>query len=97
MRGARPLWMPTNEIWPLDDYGELDKAISEINSYDWIAFTSENGVEAFIDRFTAAGQTADELRRTKLVAFKWDARLLEARGFRVDMMPSESSTIWYSS
>lgn len=93
LRGARPVWMPTNEIWPLDDYSELDRAISEADSYAWIAFTSENGIEAFIDRSTAAGLTTSKFRNTRLAAFRWDARLLEMHGFRVDLVPPESSTV----
>lgn len=92
-RGARPVLMPTNEIWPLDDYSELDRAISEADSYAWIAFTSENGIEAFIDRAIAAGPTAGKFRNTRLAAFKWDARLLETHGFSVDLVPPESSTV----
>lgn len=92
-RGAHPIWMPANEIWPLDDYSELDRAISEADSYAWVAFTSENGIEAFIDRAAVAGLTAGKFRNTRLAAFKWDARLLEAHGFSVDLVPPESSTV----
>ena len=48
--GAAVIELPTIEIRPPADTGPLDRAIAELPSYDWLIFTSANGVRAFIDR-----------------------------------------------
>ena len=48
--GARVLEFPTIDIQPPQDFDPLDKAIRELDSFDWLVFTSVNGVDAFLDR-----------------------------------------------
>ena len=48
--GAAVIELPTIEIQPPADPAPLDRAIAELPSYDWLIFTSANGVRAFIDR-----------------------------------------------
>src|SRR5205085_5402534 len=48
--GADVIEIPTIEILPAADYGPLDRAISGLASYDWLIFTSANGVRFFLDR-----------------------------------------------
>lgn len=48
--GAQPIVFPTIEIAPLEDTSKLDQVISELAKYQWIIFTSANGVKAFWDR-----------------------------------------------
>lgn len=48
-RGARVLIHPTIEIVPPDDPEPLRRAAREAASYDWIVFTSVNGVKAFAE------------------------------------------------
>jgi len=48
--GAEILIAPTVEIHPPDDFGPLDGAITRIAEYDWIVFTSANGVRGFMNR-----------------------------------------------
>lgn len=87
IRGARPIWTPTIEIWPLEDYRELDDALLNITRYHWIAFTSTNGIEAVCQRLRALNRPVSELTRVKLAAFKADAVALENEGLRADLMP----------
>jgi len=87
LRGARPIWSPTIEIWPLDDNRELDDALANITRYQWIAFTSTNGVEAVCRRLRALGKPVTELKRVKLAAFKADAIALENEGLKADLLP----------
>lgn len=49
-RGAIPLIFPTIEIVPPADPGPLDDALARLDDYDWVVFTSVNGVEAFFAR-----------------------------------------------
>jgi uroporphyrinogen-III synthase len=51
-RGARVVEVPTIELVPLDP-GLLDAAIRRIHDYDWLIFTSVNGVEIFFRRLPA--------------------------------------------
>lgn len=49
--GFEVFFLPLIEISdPADGYKALDKAISEINKYDWLIFTSANAVEKFFAR-----------------------------------------------
>src|SRR6516162_9232715 len=47
--GADAIELPTIEIAPAADHAPLDCAISNLSSYDWLIFTSANGVRFFID------------------------------------------------
>jgi uroporphyrinogen III methyltransferase / synthase len=60
--GACVVELPTIEIRPPEDAGPLERAIGEIESYDWIIFTSANGVRSFID---ALDRSAGDLRRIR--------------------------------
>lgn len=51
-RGARVVEIPTIELVPLDP-APLDAAIHRIHDYDWLIFTSVNGVEIFFQRLPA--------------------------------------------
>lgn len=90
-RGARIVWMPTVEIWPRSDYRELDQAIDHLSDYDWVGFTSENGIEAFLNRLFAKGLSSKTIKNTKLAAIKSDAKALEKQGINADLVPAESS------
>ena len=48
--GARPILFPTIEVVPVPDMHEVDRAIDELNHFDWIVFTSVNGVSVFTER-----------------------------------------------
>ena len=49
-QGAEPIECPTLEICPPESWAPVDEAIHELSSYDWIIFTSVNGVQAFMGR-----------------------------------------------
>jgi len=90
-RGARIVWMPTIEIWPMQDYREFDQAIDNLADYAWIGFTSENGIEAYCNRLAAKGIDGRLIKTTKLAAFKADARAFVPWGITPDLLPEESS------
>ena len=48
--GAECLEYPTIKIVPAKDLTPLDRAIGDLDAYDWIVFTSVNGVQFFFDR-----------------------------------------------
>ncbi|MCL5275132.1 MAG: uroporphyrinogen-III synthase [Chloroflexi bacterium] len=59
--GAHPILFPTIEIAPLDDPAPLDRAINALDLYDWVIFTSVNGVIAFMQRLKALGRNPAHL------------------------------------
>jgi uroporphyrinogen III methyltransferase / synthase len=48
--GFEPVYFPVIEIRPIEDNTSLDQALSKLNCYDWIVFTSVNGVDVFFQR-----------------------------------------------
>jgi len=45
--GFEPVFFPVIEIRPFEENVALDRAIEKLSCYDWIVFTSVNGVDAF--------------------------------------------------
>ncbi len=89
-RGALPILLPTIGIEPIEDNARLDRAIAEITTYDWIIFTSANGVVAFWQRLVKAGITSASLDTLSIAAIgPATASSLRARGFKVRCMPEE--------
>lgn len=56
--GASVSVVPLVEITPVEDSTELDHAVRKLGRYDWIVFTSANGVAAFRERLQAPDQLA---------------------------------------
>jgi len=54
--GAEVIEFPTIEIVPPLRWGEVDRAIDRLKSYDWIIFTSANGVDFFWQRIMEQGK-----------------------------------------
>ena len=46
--GARVLLAPTVEVRPISDPAPLDAAIDRLATYEWLVFTSANGVRFFL-------------------------------------------------
>jgi uroporphyrinogen III methyltransferase / synthase len=87
--GAAAIDLPTIEIQPAADYGPLDQAIAQLASYDWLIFTSANGVRAFVERMD---RSAADLRtlRARLCAIGPATRAaIEALHLKVDLMGTE--------
>jgi uroporphyrinogen III methyltransferase/synthase len=64
--GARCLEAPTIEIVPPADFAPLDAALQHLSRYDWVIFTSANGVRAFMDRLFHKGIDVRALGRARL-------------------------------
>jgi uroporphyrinogen III methyltransferase/synthase len=88
--GAIPIRFPTIEIAPLDDYTALDQALARLANYQWIIFTSVNGVSAFWQRLEAAGENSNALDGIRVAAIgPATARALEKRGIAAQFIPDE--------
>jgi uroporphyrinogen III methyltransferase/synthase len=66
--GAVPLLLPAVEVGPPADWGPVDRAIGRLEQYDWLVFTSVNGVSAFFARLEALGKDLRALGRIRLAA-----------------------------
>lgn len=72
------------------DLAPLDSAIAELSSYDWIIFTSANGVEWFVRRLMETGRDIRAMASAKLAAIgPKTAGALERLSLRVDYVPSQ--------
>jgi uroporphyrinogen III methyltransferase / synthase len=88
--GADVVPCPSIEIVPPPSWDPLDDAIGRIEQFDWVVFTSTNGVAVFFERLRAGGRDVCVLHRARLAAVgPQTARALEARGLLVDVVPEE--------
>ena len=102
-RGGRPICMPTIVTEPLADaeHAALDDSLRQLDAagpgspaFSYIAFTSRNGIEAFVRRAKALGLAGDLpalLEGVTVCALGNDAKLLEEAGIQVGLLPEVSS------
>jgi uroporphyrinogen III methyltransferase/synthase len=60
--GGRVVEFPTIEIQPAADLSALDEAIADLSRYDWLIFTSANGVDIFLERLAPERRNLTTLR-----------------------------------
>ncbi len=89
--GAQCIEAPAIKILPPEDeYRALDDAINELSSYQWLVFTSPNGVDRFFDRLWSKKLDSRALAGAKLAAIGVStAARLQRQGLRADIIPME--------
>ena len=88
--GANPIEAPTIRIAPPEDDTALDEACAAVSTFDWIVFTSVNGVDAFMEQLLAGPRDVRALTHARLCAVgPATAARLGLYGLKVDLMPSE--------
>ena len=88
--GAEPILLPTIEVRDAEDPEPLDQAIARLRTYDWIIFTSVNGVRYFMDRLDRSPRDLRALSSLKICAIGPATRAsVEALHLKVDLMPHE--------
>jgi uroporphyrinogen III methyltransferase/synthase len=88
--GASVIVCPTIEISELESYQRLDEAIDHLYGYDWLIFTSVNGVDHFFRRLEATGHEAGEIDDLKVCAIgEASAERLRDLHVHVDVIPEE--------
>jgi len=87
-RGAACLECPTIRIAAPEDFSALDAALERLASYDWLIFTSVNGVDLFFQRLFEKGLDVRALHqvRTAVIGPATRDSLLRF-GIRADIMP----------
>ncbi|MBI2915082.1 MAG: uroporphyrinogen-III C-methyltransferase [Firmicutes bacterium] len=88
--GGEPYEFPAIRIRPPEDWGPLDKTLGGIASYDWMFFTSTNGVSFTMDRLGVLGLDVRRLHAVKIGAIgAATADALAERGIKADFVPGE--------
>jgi len=87
--GAEVIEMPTIEIVGASDYAPLDHAIAELPNYDWLIFTSVNGVRYFLERLDHSQQDLRALRARICAIGEATKHAVEALHLKVDLMGEE--------
>jgi uroporphyrinogen III methyltransferase/synthase len=79
---------PTIDIAPPASYRGLDEAIGRLNAYDWIIFTSVNGVEFFAERLRKLHRGLNGRMRAAAIGPE-TAKAAESLGLRPEIVPDE--------
>jgi len=90
--GAAPMHLSPIEIRPPADWGPADAAIRRLRDggYDWVVFTSANGVTAFLDRLADLGLDARVFGRAQVAAIgSATAAAIAERHLIPDLVPTE--------
>lgn len=88
--GAQVDEFPVIKFVDPPDFGPMDAAISQLDSFDWIVFTSANGVEWFVRRLIETGRDIRAFGRAKIGAIgPKTAQALRELRLRLEFVPSE--------
>ena len=88
--GAEVLELPTIRIEPPTDLRAFAELVQDAHLYDWIVFTSANGVEAFFDIFFKLYEDAREIGGVRIAAIgPATAQRVKNFHLHVDLQPEE--------
>ena len=86
--GAECLEYPTIRIVPAHDLKPLDDAVANLGNFDWIVFTSVNGVKYFFDRLFAKERDVRALSHIRTAAIgPATAEKMFQFGLKSDIIP----------
>jgi len=86
--GAECLECPTIKVQPPDDIKSIDMAIKNLSSYDWLIFTSVNGVKFFFERLFAKGMDVRAFHHLRTASIgPATAKKLMGFGLNSDIIP----------
>jgi uroporphyrinogen III methyltransferase/synthase len=86
--GADCLEYPTIKIVPAADLKPMDEALNNLSAYDWIVFTSVNGVKYFFDRLFETDRDVRALHHLRTAAIgPATAERLFQFGLKSDIVP----------
>jgi uroporphyrinogen III methyltransferase/synthase len=89
--GAEVLEVPTIRIEPPTRREDVVDALLELNAYDWLVFTSPNGVATFFQYFFKQFHDMREIGGARIAAVgPATARKLKELHLQVDLMPDEA-------
>jgi uroporphyrinogen III methyltransferase / synthase len=87
--GGTPIVFPTIAFQPLENFEALDNALRNWRAFDWVVFTSANGVRFVAERFPALGLNIRILNELRVAAIgPATMRALNKLNVRVDFVPT---------
>lgn len=87
--GAEVTEYPCIETVPILPCGEMERALKNISSYEWLVFTSPAGVECMWDELKRSGKDARALGSVKLAAIgSGTEKALNKCGLSADLIPT---------
>ena len=88
--GADVMELPTIRIEPPKDVRSFAELVQDSHAYDWIVFTSPNGVNAFFDMFYKLYEDAREIGGVRIAAVgPATAQRVKEFRLKVDLMPED--------
>ncbi|MBK5294624.1 MAG: uroporphyrinogen-III C-methyltransferase [Acidobacteriia bacterium] len=87
--GAEAVELATIAFEPPTDTAPLDAAIANLESYDWLIFTSANGVRFFLERLDASARDLRAIRARLCAIGPATSSALERLHLKVDLMPRD--------
>ena len=87
--GADPIELPVISLESPADPGPLDRAIEQLASYDWLIFTSVNGVRFFLQRLDQSQHDLRSLKARICAIGPATRKAIEDLHLKVDLMPEE--------
>ena len=89
-QGAAVIECPTIRIIAPAEWASLDSAITQLREYNWLVFTSVNGVQNFFDRLQQQGLDARALGICRVCAVgPKTATAVQQHGIRPDLIPTD--------
>jgi len=77
----------------LEDYSQADRLLKRLDTFDWIVFTSANGIKFFFERLNKLKRDARALASTKVAVIgKTSAQALNEFGIVADICPATESS-----
>lgn len=90
-RGALPYLFPVIETVLVEDVAQLEEAVQQLHTYDWLVFTSMNAVKFFfqyIEQKEQSRQVYTKVKQIKIAAIgPKTAKALAAKGIEITELP----------
>lgn len=88
--GAEPVVLPAIELLPPEDWASMDRVLHSLaeGAYDWVVFTSANGVRFTLKRLRELELGSESLKGVKIAAIgPATAQALQREGLEVAFVP----------
>ncbi len=90
--GAEVFAFPALRIVPPESFDEADRAIGQLEAYNWLIFTSANALRYFTERLLRNRKDVRDLKGLKICAIgAKTAQAVSRLGLRIDLVPDEFS------
>lgn len=89
-QGANVIELPTIGITAIENFDLIDENINHLDQYNWIIFTSTNGIKHFFNRLYNNGLDARKLSHCKIAVIGIATlKELEKHGIKADLIPKK--------